>query len=1066
MSTNDLMLLERWAVARDAEAFAEIVSRYSGMVYNTARRVLGNRADAEDVTQECFLELARMSVRIRASLGGWLHAMATSRALDRVRKDARRRNREAQHAACTAGVRAYDWAEAQEILDEAVAALPPEWREPLVEHFFLGRTHDAIAHELGLSRSGVTLRIQRGVEEVRQWLERRGVAIGAGALVAGLTALPSEAVPATLATALGKLALLGAPTAQPGAAAASWWTPLASVKFAAVVLGGLTLAVWSYRALHQPPSPTAAVSVMPLTQPAVAPVPAAATQEVEWAPSAQHVASATANTYPALPQGTDITLMGWVREASGVPIPGARLGMMCLVNWRAYRFDVVADGQGIYRLETPRPDSPRVEMLISATGYATLTTTVTLSRDGETRRDFTLGPEGTARVKVVEGDGTPVPGLRVHWAQQSGSLGPMSDQPTDADGRVRLVGLTPGLPLHVMLDYRSKRRTVDAIPTLPQVVAGREDELLVVLRSMGATAAPGALGVFTGRVTDVSGQPIAGIEVAVVLSNGSEVSAQSDDEGRYRLEIGRANAGERFSLAALHASWGFAYRFDLSPGADEAPTVVDFQLAPGRTFEGRVCDDAGRPLHEALVRLLPAAPWDRVVRWPRVDLVRRSTDADGRFRFDNLPAGGAQITLQKSEYSSLSESIAADGRGEFVLKPRAVLAGRVVDADSGAGVPSFIVRLIANGLDCDLYGRGEAFTSDDGRFFLRDMETDLKYEVTIEAPGYAPCVVPDVATHPPGSTDELVFQVRKARPLLGQVIDAHTGAPIAGADVLAGQLRVEVLYWHVLFGENRTRALTNALLGGQAVVADGRGAFALPSCQPEDTIFVWPRGYAPLMVKPDERAAFWVGERDGCLLPLVRGAGISGVCSLDGVALADTGVSLNLARRAGDADATPIDPQTGREDFGHITTDAAGRYSFADLPAGEFVLHVNGLGERRVVLAAGEQCTVNPGGDWDGPCTFSGRVLDPEGKVLPKLLGFVKPLFEWDYTILWLRFDASGQFALRGLPAGRFELTLFGGGVREPQKIPLDLNGDLHQEIIHPPVAGAEGVAVGAGATK
>ena len=76
MRTSDSALLERWRARRDAEAFNEIVSRYAGVVYATCRRVLKNDADAEDVTQECFLWLAREDVHIRACLGGWFHRLA------------------------------------------------------------------------------------------------------------------------------------------------------------------------------------------------------------------------------------------------------------------------------------------------------------------------------------------------------------------------------------------------------------------------------------------------------------------------------------------------------------------------------------------------------------------------------------------------------------------------------------------------------------------------------------------------------------------------------------------------------------------------------------------------------------------------------------------------------------------------------------------------------------------------------------------------------------------------------------------------------------------------------
>lgn len=69
MAISDAVLFEKWIAARDADAFAEIVSRHSAMVYSTCRRVLGNLSDAEDVAQECFIELARAKKTIRPSPG-------------------------------------------------------------------------------------------------------------------------------------------------------------------------------------------------------------------------------------------------------------------------------------------------------------------------------------------------------------------------------------------------------------------------------------------------------------------------------------------------------------------------------------------------------------------------------------------------------------------------------------------------------------------------------------------------------------------------------------------------------------------------------------------------------------------------------------------------------------------------------------------------------------------------------------------------------------------------------------------------------------------------------------
>lgn len=79
--TSDTLLIQKYASVRDAEALAELVRRYSPMVFSVAKRVTRNAA-AEDVVQECFFELAQKADRIKGSLAGWLYQTAMHRSID------------------------------------------------------------------------------------------------------------------------------------------------------------------------------------------------------------------------------------------------------------------------------------------------------------------------------------------------------------------------------------------------------------------------------------------------------------------------------------------------------------------------------------------------------------------------------------------------------------------------------------------------------------------------------------------------------------------------------------------------------------------------------------------------------------------------------------------------------------------------------------------------------------------------------------------------------------------------------------------------------------------------
>ena len=183
--SSDLVLLEKWQRQRDAEAFTEIVHGYSGLVYSTCRRVLGNVHDAGEVARECFLSLANGPARVERSLPGFLHRMATRRSIHRIRRESNRRKREEWHAEMNPGNESSEWSEIEPLVDDAIAELPGDLRVAIVEHLIAGRTHQAVANGLGLSRSAVTQRIGKGLEIVRKRLRARGVRGGGRARQAG-----------------------------------------------------------------------------------------------------------------------------------------------------------------------------------------------------------------------------------------------------------------------------------------------------------------------------------------------------------------------------------------------------------------------------------------------------------------------------------------------------------------------------------------------------------------------------------------------------------------------------------------------------------------------------------------------------------------------------------------------------------------------------------------------------------------------------------------------------------------------------------------------------------------
>ncbi|MFA6240072.1 MAG: sigma-70 family RNA polymerase sigma factor, partial [Candidatus Hydrogenedentales bacterium] len=193
MSIPEHALVETWIRSRDGEAFRRIVDTYGGMVYASAKRILGNATDAEDLTQECFAVLAGQKRPPKAPLGPWLHRVVVNLSLNRVKSERSRSTREDRFAAERLQTAAQEWPELERVLDKAIAELPERLRAPLVAHYLQGRSHNAIALELGVSRPAITQRIAKAIECLRDALRRRGVILTGVALTAYLGSQTAEA---------------------------------------------------------------------------------------------------------------------------------------------------------------------------------------------------------------------------------------------------------------------------------------------------------------------------------------------------------------------------------------------------------------------------------------------------------------------------------------------------------------------------------------------------------------------------------------------------------------------------------------------------------------------------------------------------------------------------------------------------------------------------------------------------------------------------------------------------------------------------------------------------------
>ena len=169
------------------ESWEDIVRDHSGRVYRLAYRLTGNVADAEDLTQEVFVRVFRsLDSYVPGTFEGWLHRITTNLFLDQARRRARIRFDHLPHdpgteSAYTGHAGATGSSSDRVLLDglfeadveQALAALPPDFRAAVVLCDIEGLSYDEIAQVLDLKLGTVRSRIHRGRALLREALAHR-----------------------------------------------------------------------------------------------------------------------------------------------------------------------------------------------------------------------------------------------------------------------------------------------------------------------------------------------------------------------------------------------------------------------------------------------------------------------------------------------------------------------------------------------------------------------------------------------------------------------------------------------------------------------------------------------------------------------------------------------------------------------------------------------------------------------------------------------------------------------------------------------------------------------------
>jgi RNA polymerase sigma-70 factor, ECF subfamily len=170
-ASDESAWIER-AQKSDSSAFESLYRLHVDRVYALCLRMTGNTAEAEDCTQEAFIQAWSKLDRFRgeSSFGTWMHRVAVNTVLGRMRKSNRERDR--IHAVSDAAppVESIGDSGGLRDLENAMNELPSGARHVFVLHAVYGYSHEETSDMLGIASGTSKAQLHRARRLLAQQL--------------------------------------------------------------------------------------------------------------------------------------------------------------------------------------------------------------------------------------------------------------------------------------------------------------------------------------------------------------------------------------------------------------------------------------------------------------------------------------------------------------------------------------------------------------------------------------------------------------------------------------------------------------------------------------------------------------------------------------------------------------------------------------------------------------------------------------------------------------------------------------------------------------------------------
>ena len=182
---HDTELIDK-ILLNDQAAFEHLLEKYQDLVYNTTFRLLKNHADAQDLSQEVFLEVFRSIIHLKNTddISGWIYRIAYCKCISFLRKKnpakaspgrehedtVKQIDKDAKHINSGTPLEELEKKEASIVLFEKIDQLPNNQKQAILLHKFEGYSHKEICEKMKLSQASVESLIYRAKISLRKSL--------------------------------------------------------------------------------------------------------------------------------------------------------------------------------------------------------------------------------------------------------------------------------------------------------------------------------------------------------------------------------------------------------------------------------------------------------------------------------------------------------------------------------------------------------------------------------------------------------------------------------------------------------------------------------------------------------------------------------------------------------------------------------------------------------------------------------------------------------------------------------------------------------------------------------